>query len=173
MRPRTAEETERLLRYAPFTTTFRTKITYFFGISNNPAAAIHNARFTIILRLSCRRREATVRCIRLHDPYPQYAASEGRSRVAVLRPGWLRTAGAKRRFIRHGNICGFRMACIMNRLDSSTALRFARNDSRAVTLGGAPSGAKSKGLDIAGHSPIEFVKVHAVSTLGIPRLRSG
>ena len=57
MRPRTAEETERLLRYAPFTTTFRTKITYFFGISNNPAAAIHNA-----LRLSCRAEGGRRRC---------------------------------------------------------------------------------------------------------------
>gem|GEM_PF-5598548 len=45
-------------------------------------------------------RQATVRCIRLHDPYPQYAASKGRNRVAVLRPGWLRTAGAKRRIDR-------------------------------------------------------------------------
>ncbi len=57
MRPRTAEETERLLRYAPFTTTFWTKITYFFGISNNPAAAIHNA-----LRLSCRAEGGRRRC---------------------------------------------------------------------------------------------------------------
>ena len=38
-------------------------------------------------------RQATVRCIRLHDPYPQYAASKGRNKSAVLRPGWLRTAG--------------------------------------------------------------------------------
>ena len=84
MRPRTAEETRTTLKIRTFTTTFRTKITYFSGFPTT-----RRLRFT--MHCACRDRRGGGRRA-VHPPsrpIPAVRSQQRTNRVAVLRPGWL------------------------------------------------------------------------------------
>ena len=101
-----------------------------------------------------------------HAPlqYVSAVRSQRRTRfIAVLRPRWLRTARRRRKTPTLSGMAVLRFPVGVRRAprDPSTALRFARDDSFAVTLSGASFDAQSKGPGLEEDLPVQFVRAPA------------